>query len=159
MIKAYRLITTAGDLKRLHDEADLNGVREVGVSRGRILYAWDEERNNLRSITPEEAADRLGLTLKQIDKIVETLGEVEFETIEEQPIIEDIETYEVEAVEVYQEAPEEVIEAPVVEEEQPQLDAAPEVDESYTHVNKEDLKEILEVLEYGVRQIKYLIEN
>lgn len=78
-MKPYRRISSASDLKVLHEEAKTEGKLEVGLSRGNILYAWDEARDNLRTITTDEAAIRLGLTTKQIDKIIETGGEVTFE--------------------------------------------------------------------------------
>src|SRR5690554_5835847 len=77
--KFYKLINNAQELKTLHDEATLHGKLEVGLSKGKLLYVWDEERNNIRSIKAEEAAARLGLTIKQIDQIIVTNAEVVFE--------------------------------------------------------------------------------
>lgn len=90
----YGKISNAQDLKALHDEASLHGKLEVGLSGGKILYAWDAERDNIRSIRSEEAAERLGLTLHQIDQIIATGADVVFEETEvdapEQELVEDI---------------------------------------------------------------------
>lgn len=91
MDKTYRRIASAADLKVLHFEAKAIGKLEVGLSRGNILYAWDEARDNLRSITIDEAAERLGLTTKQVDQIITSGGEVVFEEpkpVEPEPIPE-----------------------------------------------------------------------
>lgn len=78
----YKLISNAQDLKNLHEEAVLNGKLEIGLSKGKLLYAWDEERNTIRVIKAEEAAKRTGLTLAQIDQIIATNAEVDFNTPE-----------------------------------------------------------------------------
>lgn len=78
----YKLISNAQDLKNLHEEAVLNGKLEIGLSKGKMLYAWDEERNTIRVINAEEAAKRTGLTLAQIDQIIATNAEVDFNTPE-----------------------------------------------------------------------------
>lgn len=78
----YKLISNAQDLKNLHEEAVLNGKLEIGLSKGKMLYAWDEERNTIRVIKAEEAAKRTGLTLAQIDQIIATNAEVDFNTPE-----------------------------------------------------------------------------
>ena len=75
----YGLISNAQDLKELHDRATLEGKLEIGLSRGRILYAWDVDRNTIRSINQEEAAARLGLTVNHIDQIIATNAEVVFD--------------------------------------------------------------------------------
>jgi hypothetical protein len=93
MSKAYGRIANVADLKALHEEAKANGKLEVGLSKGNILYAWDPERNNLRTITTEEAAQRLGLTIKQVDQIITTGCEIDFEEIipelAEEPAVEE----------------------------------------------------------------------
>lgn len=78
----YKLINNAQDLKNLHEEAILNGKLEIGLSKGKMLYAWDEERNTIRVIKTDEAAERTGLTLTQIDQIIATSAEVDFNTPE-----------------------------------------------------------------------------
>ena len=78
----YKLINNAQDLKNLHEEAILNGKLEIGLSKGKMLYAWDEERNTIRVIKADEAAERTGLTLTQIDQIIATSAEVDFNTPE-----------------------------------------------------------------------------
>lgn len=85
----YKLISNAADLKALHDEAKLHGKLEVGLSKGKLLYAWDEDRNNIRSISQEEAAQRLGVTVSVIDQIIATNAAVVLE--EPQAITEEVE--------------------------------------------------------------------
>lgn len=82
----YSLISKAQDLKVLHEEAVLQGKLEVGLSGGKILYAWDEDRQNIRAINTEEAAARLGLTVAQVDQIIATNAEVVFDAPEEEPV-------------------------------------------------------------------------
>lgn len=119
MFKSYRIITSKDDLKVLHFEAKAVGKLEVGLSKGNILYAWDEDRDNLRAITIEEAATRLGLTTKQVDQIIMTAGEVVFEEpkpIEPEPAVEDyLLVDEPSPIEAPEPVSEEII-APVVEE-------------------------------------------
>lgn len=88
MAKTYRRITSKDDLKVLHEEAKAIGKLEVGLSRGNNLYAWDESRDNLRVISIDEAAERLGLTTKQVDQIITSGGEVVFEEPKPEPIPE-----------------------------------------------------------------------
>ena len=139
MKRFYRFIANARELKNLHDEAALHDQLEVGVSKGKILYAWDEDRHNLRSITPEEAAERLNLAPHQIDLIVETLGDVVFDTPEEvkpEDQWDDLdEVFKGPEAEVIEEAPYEEVSQTTVEDENlnapehaPALEIEPEPD-------------------------------
>lgn len=118
----YSLISKAQGLKVLHEEAVLHGKLEVGLSGGKILYAWDEDRQNIRVINTEEAAERLGLTVAQVDQIIATNAEVVFDAPEEEDIIEDVlddlNTEEVLSVEPKEEAIATV--EPIVVEEKPE---------------------------------------
>lgn len=118
----YKLISNAAELKELHEEAVAHGKLEVGLSRGKILYIWDEERQNIRTVKPEEAAERLGLTLKQVDQIIATNAEVVFDEPEEQVVVERDVTFQEEGIleneplpEVHEEIQEGVVEEPVEE--------------------------------------------
>lgn len=118
----YKLISNAAELKELHEEAVAHGKLEVGLSRGKILYIWDEERQNIRTIKSEEAAERLGLTLKQVDQIIATNAEVVFDEPEELVAVERDVTFQEEGIleneplpEVHEEIQEEVVEEPVKE--------------------------------------------
>lgn len=119
----YSLIANAAELKELHGAAVAHGKLEVGLSRGKILYAWDEERQNIKAISQEEASERLGLTVKQIDQIKETNAEVVFEeekqtadaTFQDETVL-DIEPLPEEDEPIQEEVAEPVEELPTVEE-------------------------------------------
>lgn len=118
----YKLISNAAELKELHEEAVAHGKLEVGLSRGKLLYIWDEDRQNIRTIKTEEAAERLGLTLKQVDQIIATNAEVVFDEPKELAVVERDATFQEEGVldneplpEVHEEIQEEVVEEPVEE--------------------------------------------
>jgi hypothetical protein len=113
----YSLINNAQDLKTLHDEAVLNGKLEVGLSRGKLLYAWDEERNTIRAIKQDEAAARLGLTVKQIDQIIGSNAEVVFD---------EPEIIQVETEAVFQEEAVQVVDQPGNEPEAEEIEAVEE---------------------------------
>lgn len=125
MPKSYKLITNANELLQLHEAAKKEGKREVGVSKGGRCYIWNEATKNIQTISDDEAALRLNLTIEQIHQILETKGEVEF--------IEDIEK-ELVKTEPHQVHIEEIKQpSPVVEEakvEAPVIEATPVVPES-----------------------------
>lgn len=75
----YGPISTAQELKALHDEAALHGKKAVGLSRGKNFYVWDANINNIRTIKTEEAARLLELTVRQVDQIINTNAAVVFE--------------------------------------------------------------------------------
>lgn len=84
----YGLISTAQELKALHDEAALHGKNAVGLSRGKNFYVWDVNINNIRTIKTEEAASLLELTVRQVDQIINTNAAVVFE--EPEPVVESL---------------------------------------------------------------------
>jgi hypothetical protein len=96
----YKLIGNASELKQLHEEAKKEGKLEVGLSRGKLFYIWDESIDNLRSIKADEAAARLGLTRAQVDQIINTNAEVVFDDLEEAAEVVKESTFQEEAVPV-----------------------------------------------------------
>jgi len=84
----YGLISTAQELKALHDEAALHGKKAVGLSRGKNFYVWDDSINNIRTIKTEEAARLLELNIGQVDQIINTNAAVVFE--EPEPVVESL---------------------------------------------------------------------
>ena len=113
----YKLINNAQELKELHQEAALNGKLEVGLSKGKLLYVWDDERNNIRSIKLDEAATRLGLTTAQVDQIIATNAEV---------IFDEPEIIEVETEAVFQKEAVQVVDQPGNEPEAEEIEAVEE---------------------------------
>ena len=154
----YGLIANAQELKTIHDEAKLNGKQGVGLSRGKNFYIWDENIGNIRTIKPEEAATRLGLTIAQIDQIVATNGEISFEDPEPiadvPPVIEELGPIEEFIAQVAQTPVDEEIALETPKNEQPEVviyPAAPE-ESGDKHTNnckckaRKALNEIIESL-------------
>lgn len=121
--KPYKQILSAAELKSLHEEAVLNGKQEVGISRGKILYAWDEERSTIKAITRTEAAERLNLTPAEVDKIIETDGQVVFD--------------EPKAEVAYAGFPEPAVHEELVEDDAPEEETVPVVEEPTPEVKEE----------------------
>lgn len=114
----YGLISNAQELKELHEAAVLHGKLEIGLSRGKLLYAWDEDRENIKTIKTEEAAKRLGLTIAQVDQIISTNAEVVFDEPVETLEVKSLATFQEEAiplVDTPREEPEAAEEVPVIE--------------------------------------------